>query len=47
MTWGRWKDNITMDLREIRWKGVDWIHLAHDRVQWGVSFKKTMNLRVL
>jgi len=22
----RWKDNIRMDLRKIRWKGVDWIH---------------------
>jgi hypothetical protein len=24
----RWEDNIRMDLREIRWEGVDWIHLA-------------------
>jgi hypothetical protein len=24
----RWEDNIRMDLREIEWKGVDWIHLA-------------------
>jgi hypothetical protein len=23
-----WKDNIRMDLREIRWEDVDWIHLA-------------------
>jgi len=21
----RWEDNIRMDLREIRWEGVDWI----------------------
>jgi len=24
----RWEDNIRMDLREIWWKGVEWIHLA-------------------
>jgi hypothetical protein len=26
----RWEDSIRMDLREIGWEGVDWIHLAHD-----------------
>jgi hypothetical protein len=29
----RWTDNIKMDLREIRWDGVDWIDLAQDRDQ--------------
>jgi len=24
----RWEDKIVMDLREVGWKGVDWIHLA-------------------
>jgi hypothetical protein len=24
----RWEDNIKMDFREIRWKDVDWMHLA-------------------
>jgi hypothetical protein len=24
----RWKDNIRMDLREIGWRGMDWIDLA-------------------
>jgi hypothetical protein len=24
----RWVENIKMDLREIGWNGVDWIHLA-------------------
>jgi hypothetical protein len=24
-----------MYLKEIGWDGVDWIHLAQDRVQWG------------
>jgi hypothetical protein len=25
---GGWVDNIKMDLEEIEWEGVDWIHLA-------------------
>jgi hypothetical protein len=29
----RWKD-IRMDLKEVWWKGVDWIHLAQKRGQW-------------
>jgi hypothetical protein len=24
----RWQDDIKMDLKEIRYEGVDWIHLA-------------------
>jgi hypothetical protein len=27
-------DNIKMDLREIGWRGMDWIDLAQDRNQW-------------
>jgi hypothetical protein len=30
----RWEDNIKMDLKEIGWKDVDWIHLVYDRDQW-------------
>jgi len=30
----RWEDNITMDLREIGWKVVDWMHLVQDGDQW-------------
>jgi hypothetical protein len=29
----RWEDNIKMDLKEKRWGGMDWIHLAQDRDQ--------------
>jgi hypothetical protein len=29
----RWEDNTRMDLREIGWEGVDWIHLAQDMDQ--------------
>jgi hypothetical protein len=27
----RWEDNIKMDLKEVGWGGMDWIHLAKDR----------------
>jgi hypothetical protein len=27
----KWVNNIKMDLREIGWGGMDWIHLAQDR----------------
>jgi len=29
----RWQDNIRMNLTEIMWKGVDWMHMAWDRDQ--------------
>jgi hypothetical protein len=41
-----WKDNISMDRREIEWKGADWIHLAQDRDQWRADMNRVMNLRV-
>jgi len=30
----RWKDNITMAVKEIGWEGLDWIHVDQDRDQW-------------
>jgi hypothetical protein len=42
----RWEDNIKIDLREIRWSGVDWIDLAQDRDQWRSLVNMVMNLRV-
>jgi hypothetical protein len=42
----RWVDNIKMDLREIRWNGMDWIDLAQDRDQWRALVNAVMNLRV-
>jgi len=27
----RWENNIEMELKEIRWKGMNWIQLAPDR----------------
>jgi len=31
-----------MDLREIGWEGMDWVHLAQDRVWW----QALVNLKV-
>jgi hypothetical protein len=42
----RWEDNIKMDLTEIGWGGMDWIHLAQDRDQWRALVNMVMNLRV-
>jgi hypothetical protein len=30
----RSEDDIKMDLKDIKWKGVEWIHLAGNRGQW-------------
>jgi hypothetical protein len=39
-------DNIKMDLREIKWDGMDWIYLAQGRDQWRDLENTVMNLRV-
>jgi hypothetical protein len=41
-----WKDNIKMDLREIKWDDMGWIHLAQDRGQWKALVNTVMNPRV-
>jgi hypothetical protein len=41
----RWEDNIKMDLREIGFGDVDWIHLAQDRNRWGALVNTVMNLQ--
>jgi hypothetical protein len=43
----RWEDGIKMDLGEIGWRGVEWIHLAQDRDRWWALVNTVMNLRVL
>jgi hypothetical protein len=35
-----------MDLREIGWGGLEWIHLAQDRDLWRAVVNAVMNLRV-
>jgi hypothetical protein len=39
-------DNIKMDLREIRWDGVDWMDMAQDIDQWRALVNTELNLRV-
>jgi hypothetical protein len=29
----RWDNNIKMDIREIGWEGVDWMHIPQDKDQ--------------
>jgi hypothetical protein len=42
----KWEDNIEKDLREIRFGGMDWIHLAQDMDQWRGILNKVRNLLV-
>jgi hypothetical protein len=42
----RWEDNIKMDIREIGFGDVDWIHWAQDRDWWRALVNTVMNLRV-
>jgi hypothetical protein len=35
-----------MNLREIEWESVDWIHLAQNQDHWGAVVNKVMNLRI-
>jgi hypothetical protein len=41
-----WENNIRMDLREIRWGGMEWIDLAQDRGQWRALVNMVMKLWV-
>jgi hypothetical protein len=40
----RWEGNIEMHLNELRWGGMDCIHLAQDRDQWWAVMNVVMNL---
>jgi hypothetical protein len=42
----RWEDNIRMELREIGWGAVDWMHLAEDRDLWQALVITVMNFWV-
>ena len=35
-----------MSLQEVRYAGMDWIDLAHDRYRWPALVTVVMNLRV-
>jgi hypothetical protein len=42
----RWEDNLKMDLQEVGWGDMDWIHVALDRDRWRALVRAVMNLRV-
>jgi hypothetical protein len=42
----RWEDNIKIDLWEIGFGDVDWIHGAQDRDRWRALVNTLMNLWV-
>jgi hypothetical protein len=42
----RWMDNITINLVEIGWGGLDWVGMAQDRDQWGSLVNAVISLRV-
>ena len=44
--WGRWVDNIRMDLQEVGCGYMDWIGLAQDRGRWRTLVSAVMKLRV-
>jgi hypothetical protein len=41
----RWEDRIRVDLREIGWGSVRWLHLAQERDRWRALV--VMNMRLL
>jgi hypothetical protein len=43
----RLEDNIKMDLTEIGWEAVDWIHMAQGRGSWRAFVNTVMNLRII
>jgi hypothetical protein len=43
----RWEDGIRMDLGEIGWGGVEWIHLVQYRDHWPAVVTAVMNHRIL
>ena len=42
-----WRKELQVDLAETAWKGMDWIHLAHEREEWWVVVSTVMNFRIL
>jgi hypothetical protein len=41
----KWEEDIKMDLREIRWAGIDWICMAQDKDRWRALVNTVMKLR--
>ena len=45
-TRGRWKNNIKMDLQDVRGGRADWMELAQDRDRWRALVGTIRDLRV-
>jgi hypothetical protein len=39
----RWMQNIKMDLKEVGWRGVNWIDLPQDTASWHVVINAVRN----
>jgi hypothetical protein len=44
--YGRWEDNIKMDVQEVGGGRGDWMELAQDRDGWRALVSMVKNLRV-
>jgi hypothetical protein len=42
----RWENTFQCIIKEIRWQGMDWIHLAQPRDGWQAVVNAIMNLGV-
>jgi hypothetical protein len=42
----RWQENSKLDLKEVRWGGLNWIDLAQDRDRWRALVHAVRNVRV-
>jgi hypothetical protein len=40
----RWDDNITIDLKDVRYEDVDWIHVIQDEDQWRALVRTIITL---
>jgi len=42
----RWEDNMKVDFKKIVCEGMNWIHLAQERVQWRGPVNSAINIWV-
>jgi hypothetical protein len=42
----RLEENIRIDVRDIGWERVNWMHLSQDRDQWRAVVNTVINVRV-